>query len=834
MLLACALGAAFRVCAKIPRLLWTNLTGFCLMAQVCLSAHASEPVRTKVQQSTPAPLPHYSDTYTNPMHILSLAAPDLRGFFWQWRQWQRSGALRDGAVLHYVWQCQQAPVWADVAAQLAAFANNAAAQGDSGITHWQQQAHNSLQAQWWGLLPGWHRLALADEQLILTLAIGDVLPILRDASGRFGQIHLHPACFNAIAAPEANPSANSSGNHPLHNLANALRPLCQQGTELHCLLPQACTQAPDKAPTNSHPNPSASNVAPHAALACTPELFTKYLHQTGWSFTPANHTPLCTAENHTAPNFAAPSCNPSTTAPVNTACAANPYLLCHASAATHYLSARYAPHWQATPQEPTPEAEPVPAPTPVPTCTQASATAQHAIVIGSGLAGAAAAYSLARRGWQVTVLEAGAQPAAGASALSVGLVAPHTSADDTRISQLSRSGIRCTLQRAASLLQAGQDWAASGVLEHCVQGQSKLPRHWPQSSTTSGANTNSSSANTPASAPSPHPYAAAADWSALATPAQCQAAQLPAHAVALLHPRAAWLKPPALIHALLRHPRIHFAGAQHVTAIHAPASNANLSSNWQVCDAAGNTLAQAPLLVIAAGYGSHALLQSAASSLQQGKPTTAAPDAATPPFGIALDPLRGQIAWGGHGSTTTNTTPNPADQLPSIPINGKGSMAAHIPHSQDARNGSIWIAGSTFSRGDTDARARYSDLPAILDKLQTLHPATAQALQPAFASASTAGSSEHIHIWAGIRVTLPDRMPAVGSVSSNHHAATKQAETGSATPHGLHLCCGMGARGLALAMLSGELLAAHIHHEPLPTGKKLAAMLAASRWAQRN
>ena len=103
-----------------------------------------------------------------------------------------------------------------------------------------------------------------------------------------------------------------------------------------------------------------------------------------------------------------------------------------------------------------------------------------------------------------------------------------------------------------------------------------------------------------------------------------------------------------------------------------------------------------------------------------------APDAATPPFGIALDPLRGQIAWGWHGSTTTNTTHNPADQLPSIPINGKGSMAAHIPHSQDARNCSIWIAGSTFSRGDTDARASYSDLPAIdgpLTPLPTLERA---------------------------------------------------------------------------------------------------------------
>ena len=116
-----------------------------------------------------------------PLHILSLAATDLRGFFTQWRNWQRSGALRDGVVLHCVWQCANAPAWPLVAAQLDAFAAEAAAQGDSGVGTWQAQAQRELQAHWWGLLSGWHRLPLEDERLILTLAnhIGDSAVVLQ-------------------------------------------------------------------------------------------------------------------------------------------------------------------------------------------------------------------------------------------------------------------------------------------------------------------------------------------------------------------------------------------------------------------------------------------------------------------------------------------------------------------------------------------------------------------------------------------------------------------------------------------------------------------------------
>jgi tRNA 5-methylaminomethyl-2-thiouridine biosynthesis bifunctional protein len=64
-----------------------------------------------------------------------------------------------------------------------------------------------------------------------------------------------------------------------------------------------------------------------------------------------------------------------------------------------------------------------------------SATPDRAVVIGGGLAGAAVASSLARRGWQVDVLDAAQHPAAGASSLPAGLLAPHTSPDDNLLSR---------------------------------------------------------------------------------------------------------------------------------------------------------------------------------------------------------------------------------------------------------------------------------------------------------------------------------------------------------------------------------------------------------------
>ena len=49
----------------------------------------------------------------------------------------------------------------------------------------------------------------------------------------------------------------------------------------------------------------------------------------------------------------------------------------------------------------------------------------------------------------------------------------------------------------------------------------------------------------------------------------------------------------------------------------------------------------------------------------------------------------------------------------------------------------------------------------------------------------------------------------------------------------LHLLTGLGARGLTLAVLCGEIAAAQLHGEPLPVAASLARRLRADRWLQR-
>lgn len=66
---------------------------------------------------------------------------------------------------------------------------------------------------------------------------------------------------------------------------------------------------------------------------------------------------------------------------------------------------------------------------------------RRAAVIGAGLAGTAAAFALARRGWEVEVFEAGDEPARQGSGNICGAFHPHVSLDDCPLSQLTRAGI---------------------------------------------------------------------------------------------------------------------------------------------------------------------------------------------------------------------------------------------------------------------------------------------------------------------------------------------------------------------------------------------------------
>ena len=539
-----------------------------------------------------------------------------------------------------------------------------------------------LHAQFWGLLPGVHRLSFEGGRVLLTLCIGDAQTLLRQQDGTADAVYLDGF------SPQCNPELWS-----LHTL-KAVASWCRRGTRLAT-----------------------------------------------WSVARSVHDALvqCGFVVQRVPGVPPKREN---------------------------LHAIYDPHWEprrsvqtahSTASTPAPMPESVPAP-------------GCCIVIGGGLAGAATAASLARRGWQVEVLDQATAPAAGASGLPAGVFAPHVSPDDSVLSRLSRSGVRIVLEHAQmlqqqGLLREGVDWQASGVLEHRVDGSPGLPPDWERGP--------------------------GADWSRRASAETLQQAQLPRDTAACWHLRAGWIRPARLVSALLAQPGIQWHGNAHVARLQRSSDGAH----WQALDAQGRVLAEAARVVIAAGAGSRALL----------------------PAGWTLRPLRGQISWARWPAGVAPVLP--------YPVNGHGNWVPSFPLGDEAEGPRAWVLGSTFERGvdhlpptPDEQRAAHA---ANWHKLQTLLPAAAQQLQASFASFTDpahqpSSSAPPLQSWAAVRCVAPDRLPIVGPVAAQLFP-------------GLWVCTAMGARGLTLALLCAELFAARWHDEPLPLDGKLARALAAQR-----
>ena len=379
------------------------------------------------------------------------------------------------------------------------------------------------------------------------------------------------------------------------------------------------------------------------------------------------------------------------------------------------------------------------------------ADTRRALVIGAGLSGSAVAFSLAQRGWSVTVLDQAEGLGAGASGLPVGLAAPHVSPDDNVLSRITRAGVQGTLQRAQTLLKSGTDWDLTGVLEHDVGAKRRLPQGLdePNSST-------------------------------LATPAQIAAAGLPPGTPALWHGQAGWIRPRQLVAAQLQTSGVQVLWGQHVRSLE------RHGAEWTVRDAQGQPLGQAPWVVVASAFDSLGLLQP------------------LPGLEVPLNPLRGQISFG-H---MTDLSAHERRLLPPFPVNGHGSFISGVPTPEGTPG---WFIGSTFERECEQAPVHPEDHKANRLRLATLLPALGEAMTAQFDPARVQG-------WAGVRCTLPNRLPAVGPIDRERWP-------------GLCLSVGMGARGISLAVLCGELTAAWMSQEPLPLPPALVKHLAAQRYA---
>lgn len=521
-----------------------------------------------------------------------------------------------------------------------------------------------LHAQWWGLLPGVHRLGFEGGRVMLTLYVGDTQAMLRQ------QLPTVDAVYLDGFSPQRNPEIWDS--HTLKAVARC----CRRGTRLATwTIARAVRDA---------------------------------LAQCGFEVTRAPGVPPKRDNLH----------------------------------------ATYNPHWEPRTAA---QAQPEPAPRPPGDC----------LVIGGGVAGAATAASLARRGWRVQLLDQAEVPAAGASGLPAGVFAPHVSPDDSLLSRLSRSGVRATLAQARALLREGLDFGQTGVLERHAADKARnkaLPASW-------------------ADGPG-------ADWSQPASDGTLARAHLPAGTPANWHPHAGWLCPARLVGQLLAEPGIAWRGGCRVAHLQ---RKEGADGPWQALDATGRVLAEAPVVVVAAGADSRTLLANH----------------------WPLQALRGQVSVGTYG-------PGDAPLAP-FPLNGNGNLVPDFPLSGDGDAPRAWIMGSTFERGlstlpPTPAEQQEAHA-ANFTKMQGLLPPAAERLQADFAA-----PAGRLHTWAAVRCTLHDRLPVVGPVDA------------AALP-GLWVCTAMGARGLTLSVLCGELLAARMQGEPLPLDAKLAKALGAERLA---
>jgi tRNA 5-methylaminomethyl-2-thiouridine biosynthesis bifunctional protein len=270
------------------------------------------------------------------------------------------------------------------------------------------------------------------------------------------------------------------------------------------------------------------------------------------------------------------------------------------------------------------------------------------------------------------------------------------------------------------------------------------------------------------------------DSSALASPAQIAAAGLPPGTPALWHAQAGWIRPRQLVAAQLQTPGIHVLWGQHAHSLE------RHGAEWTVRDAQGLPLDQAPWVVVASAFDSLALLQP------------------LPGFAVPLNPLRGQISFG----QMTDLRAHERRLLPPFPVNGHGSFISGVPTPEGTPG---WYIGSSFERNCEQAPVRTEDHAANQVRLATLLPDLGQAMSGQFGPDRVMG-------WAGLRCTLPNRLPAVGPIDPLRLP-------------GLWISAGMGARGISLAVLCGELTAAWMSQEPLPLPPALVKHLAAQRYA---
>jgi len=203
---------------------------------------------------------------------------------------------------------------------------------------------------------------------------------------------------------------------------------------------------------------------------------------------------------------------------------------------------------------------------------------------------------------------------------------------------------------------------------------------------------------------------------------------------------------------------------------------------WQLLDAQGRLVDEAPLIVLAGGHGQLRLLDELGD------------------LGEGLVVQRGQL-----------TRLPEAPWCPGLPVAGEGYAIA------DGLGG-VWC-GATTQDGDLEAALRESDQAANLQRYANL---AGLAVPP---GAPLAGR-------VGWRLIAPDRLPLIGGLGEPGVQLSDQPRLQPRRP-GLVVCTAFASRGITWAALAGRLVAALALGSPRPLEADLLDAVDPLRFAIR-
>ncbi|WP_175657279.1 bifunctional tRNA (5-methylaminomethyl-2-thiouridine)(34)-methyltransferase MnmD/FAD-dependent 5-carboxymethylaminomethyl-2-thiouridine(34) oxidoreductase MnmC [Burkholderia ambifaria] len=411
----------------------------------------------------------------------------------------------------------------------------------------------------------------------------------------------------------------------------------------------------------------------------------------------------------------------------------------------------YAPRWRMRRHEP-PRALPI--------------AAREAIVIGAGLAGCAVVERLAARGWNITLIERHERIASEASGNPAGVFHPLMTRDDNVASRLTRSGFLHALARWRALEDAGHAFARStrGMI-HLAESADDFARM--------------RDAFDALGAPSDY-------VSLLDTDAARAHLNLPVAHGGLLFPHGGAVWPAGVCAA-----QIAVAG-EHVKLL-AGTEVARLErdrDSWRAVDAAGATLAEAPVVVLANAGDAVRL-----AGLRH----------------VALQPVRGQLTLLPPGSTAPLPCPAIGDGY-AVPLD----------------DGTLLI-GATFEPDDVDRTMRTAGHIENLERVRHLLPGLIGELPDV----------DTLRGRVAFRWVVADRVPVIGPLADEAQAvANARALSGAKARDlpraaGLYGAFGYGSRGLVWAALGAELIASQLEGEPLPLERELVDAVDPARFLIR-